>query len=157
LKSDAGGISRQLRAWVDSLQNSEIKGQRYLNEKERSVARNEKEKAEFIVSHNQSSTIDIAVEKDAASMSIEILHALNALNAPARDAVKIRQAIRCIRKIQKKTVSSSIDVEMNIRYLMRTIQYVRMVRGVDTREVLLMLDRLLLSFEGMYYYYEKMK
>lgn len=48
LKSDAGGISRQLRAWADSLQSSEIKGQRYLNEKERSVARNEKEKAEFI-------------------------------------------------------------------------------------------------------------
>jgi hypothetical protein len=119
--------------------------------------RTDVEYSDNIVSHNQSSTIDIAIEKDTASMSAEILHALNALDASARDAAKIRQAIRYIRKIQKKTVSSSIDVEMNIRYLMRTIQYVRMVRGVATREVLLMLDRLLLSFEGMYYYYEKMK
>jgi hypothetical protein len=48
LKSEAEGISRQIRAWADSLQNSEIKGQRYLNEKERSAVKNEKEKAEFI-------------------------------------------------------------------------------------------------------------
>jgi len=48
LKSEAEGISRQIRAWADSLQNSEIKGQRYLNEKERSAVKSEKEKAEFI-------------------------------------------------------------------------------------------------------------
>jgi four helix bundle protein len=39
LKLSAEGISRQLRAWADSLQNSEIKGQRYLNEKSRSASR----------------------------------------------------------------------------------------------------------------------
>lgn len=32
LKSSSESCSRQLRAWADSLQNSEIKGQRYLNE-----------------------------------------------------------------------------------------------------------------------------
>ncbi len=35
LKSQAEGISRQLRAWLDKLQNSDIKGQRYLNESSR--------------------------------------------------------------------------------------------------------------------------
>jgi four helix bundle protein len=33
LKSTAEGCSRQLRAWADSLQNSEIEGQRHLNER----------------------------------------------------------------------------------------------------------------------------
>jgi four helix bundle protein len=33
LKSSAEGVSRQLRAWADSLQNSGIKGQRYLTDK----------------------------------------------------------------------------------------------------------------------------
>ncbi len=33
LKSIAENCSRQLRAWADSLQNSDIKGQRHLNEK----------------------------------------------------------------------------------------------------------------------------
>jgi len=35
LKSSAESCSRQLRAWADSLQNSEIKGQRHLNDKSR--------------------------------------------------------------------------------------------------------------------------
>jgi chromosome segregation ATPase len=48
LKSEVEGISRQLRAWADSLQNSEIKGQRYLNEKEQILAKDKKEKAEFL-------------------------------------------------------------------------------------------------------------
>jgi len=35
LKSTAESCSRQLRAWADSLQNSEIKGQRHLNDRVR--------------------------------------------------------------------------------------------------------------------------
>ncbi len=35
LKSIAESCSRQLRSWADSLQNSDIKGQRHLNEKSR--------------------------------------------------------------------------------------------------------------------------
>ncbi|MEW6410329.1 MAG: four helix bundle protein [Nitrospirota bacterium] len=48
LKLESEVVSRQLRAWSDSLQNSEIKGQRYLNEKEKVFAKNKKEKAEFL-------------------------------------------------------------------------------------------------------------
>lgn len=48
LKSDAEGVSRQLRAWADSLHNSDIKGQRYLNEKEQVISKGKKERAEFI-------------------------------------------------------------------------------------------------------------
>jgi hypothetical protein len=35
LKSSAESCSRQLRGWADSLQNSEIKGQRHLNDRVR--------------------------------------------------------------------------------------------------------------------------
>lgn len=47
LKSLAESCSRQLRAWADSLQNSDIKGQRHLNEKSRSefTKRKESEKS----------------------------------------------------------------------------------------------------------------
>ena len=47
LKSSAEGISRQLRAWCNSLQNSDIRGQRYLNEKamKATKAREEREEA----------------------------------------------------------------------------------------------------------------
>ncbi|MCP5521780.1 MAG: four helix bundle protein [Verrucomicrobiales bacterium] len=39
LKSTAESCSRQLRAWADSLQNSDIRGQRHLNDKVRESAR----------------------------------------------------------------------------------------------------------------------
>lgn len=48
LKSDAEGVSRQLRAWADSLQNTEIKGQRYLTEKERTLAKSKKDREDFL-------------------------------------------------------------------------------------------------------------
>jgi four helix bundle protein len=48
LKSRSEGISRQLRAWADSLQNSDIKGQRYLNDKSRNRTREAREREEFL-------------------------------------------------------------------------------------------------------------
>ncbi len=48
LKSKAESVSRQLRAWADSLQNSGIKGQRYLNERARTSARAERGRQEFL-------------------------------------------------------------------------------------------------------------
>jgi len=44
LRSLAESISRQLRAWADSLQNSDIKGQRYLNEKTRQEYERQRER-----------------------------------------------------------------------------------------------------------------
>lgn len=48
LKSQAEAISRQLRAWADSLQNSGIKGQRYLVEKARRRAKATRDREEFL-------------------------------------------------------------------------------------------------------------
>ena len=48
LKSTAEGISRQLRAWADSLQNSKITGQRYLTEKSRRSEKAGKERSDFL-------------------------------------------------------------------------------------------------------------
>lgn len=47
LKSQAENISRQLRAWADSIQNSDIKGQRYLTERSRRQAKIKREREEF--------------------------------------------------------------------------------------------------------------
>lgn len=47
LKSLAESCSRQLRGWADHLQNSEIKGQRHLNDKTRSTYHSKRELKEF--------------------------------------------------------------------------------------------------------------
>ena len=48
LKSLAESVSRQIRAWADSLQNSGIKGQRYLTEKTKRAYQNGKRTAAFL-------------------------------------------------------------------------------------------------------------
>jgi hypothetical protein len=48
LKSHAEGVSRQLRAWADSLQNSAIPGQRYLTEKTQKASQAHAERDEFL-------------------------------------------------------------------------------------------------------------
>jgi four helix bundle protein len=48
LKSVAESISRQLRGWADSLQNSKIPGQRYLTEKARRADQAARDREEFL-------------------------------------------------------------------------------------------------------------
>jgi four helix bundle protein len=48
LKSMAESISRQLRGWADSLQNSGIKGQRYLTEKSRQADKAARDRERFL-------------------------------------------------------------------------------------------------------------
>ena len=48
LRSKAESISRQLRAWADSLQNSDIRGTRYLTDKSRRVEQERRERDEFL-------------------------------------------------------------------------------------------------------------
>jgi len=48
LKSLAESVSRQLRGWANSLQNSEIPGQRHLTEKTGRVFRAKREREEFL-------------------------------------------------------------------------------------------------------------
>ena len=53
LRSLAESVSRQLRAWADSLQNSDIKGQRYLNEKTRKDYDRQKDREEALAEFHQ--------------------------------------------------------------------------------------------------------
>lgn len=59
LKSRAEGVSRQLRGWAESLQNSGIKGQRYLNDRSRRSSRNAKEQEEFMEEFRRAQTANI--------------------------------------------------------------------------------------------------
>lgn len=48
LKKRAERISRQIRAWCEFLQNSDIRGQRYLTNKSRNQSRESREREEFL-------------------------------------------------------------------------------------------------------------
>jgi len=53
LRSRAESISRQLRAWADSLQNTDIRGTRYLNNRSRRVDEQRREREEFLAELEQ--------------------------------------------------------------------------------------------------------
>ena len=53
LKIKAESISRQLRAWADSLQNTDIRGTRYLIDKSRRFEKQGRERQEFLVELDQ--------------------------------------------------------------------------------------------------------
>jgi four helix bundle protein len=48
LRSKSESISRQLRAWANSLQNSDIPGQRHLNDQTRRASKLKREREEFL-------------------------------------------------------------------------------------------------------------
>jgi septal ring factor EnvC (AmiA/AmiB activator) len=48
LKSKAESISRQLRGWAESLQNTDIRGTRYLTDKSRLAGQRRREREEFL-------------------------------------------------------------------------------------------------------------
>ncbi|MGH9844203.1 MAG: four helix bundle protein [Blastocatellia bacterium] len=64
LRSLSESISRQLRAWADSLQNSEIKGQRYLNDKARREDERNKDRELAMAEWRQTREEIIARERD---------------------------------------------------------------------------------------------
>src|SRR5262249_3692362 len=49
----AESISRQLRAWADSLQNTDIRGARYLTDKSRRLDQQRREREEFLAELEQ--------------------------------------------------------------------------------------------------------
>ena len=53
LKSKAESISRQLRAWADALQNTDIRGTRYLTDKSRLADERRREREEFLAELEQ--------------------------------------------------------------------------------------------------------
>ena len=53
LKSKAESISRQLRAWADSLQNTDIRGTRYLTDQSRRIDKQRQEREEFLAELEQ--------------------------------------------------------------------------------------------------------
>ena len=53
LKLKAESISRQLRAWADSLQNTDIRGSRYLTDQSRRIDKQRQEREEFLAELEQ--------------------------------------------------------------------------------------------------------
>lgn len=66
LISLAESCSRQLRGWADSLQNSDIKGQRHLNDKSRAAYQGRRRADDFMEQARAATEANIARSRDAS-------------------------------------------------------------------------------------------
>jgi four helix bundle protein len=69
LKNKAKIIARQLRGWADSLQNSSIKGQRYLTDKSRRQTKAERDRQAFLQELRDAQDERIAALKKSRSLA----------------------------------------------------------------------------------------
>jgi hypothetical protein len=71
LKAKGEGVSRQLRAWCNSLQNSDIRGQRYLNERSRKAANAKREREELMKELEAAQMLNIQNAKNRSTNDSE--------------------------------------------------------------------------------------
>ena len=64
LKAKGEGVFRQLRAWCNSLQNSDIRGQRYLTERSRKAANAKREREELMKESEAAQMLNIQNAKN---------------------------------------------------------------------------------------------
>jgi hypothetical protein len=94
---------------------------------------------------------DFVIDRDAAAIIGDILAALNRLQADGRQKARIKEAIRHVEYIQKRTVTSARDIEKNISDILKAIDALISLNGIDVSAIRLQLDTLLRIWEGRYY------
>ena len=93
----------------------------------------------------------ITVDKDAATMTGDIIAALNALTVSGKDKAKVRDAAKHIEKVQNRATDDKKDIEKNIHYTLKAIESLLYIKGADMSNARLMMDGLLRVLEGRYY------
>jgi hypothetical protein len=95
---------------------------------------------------------DVVVTQDASQSAGEITDMLKALPASWRDSLKINKATQCISRVQSTAVSNKEDVERNISDILGAIDALDSVSSVDTSNIRLLMDSLMRTWEGRWYY-----
>lgn len=72
LKLEAEGTSRQLRAWADKLQNTEVRGQRYLDDKARRRDKAVHDRQAFLAEREQIRRRATALKSEASNSKPQI-------------------------------------------------------------------------------------
>jgi len=99
----------------------------------------------------QSLSAEIVVDKDAATMASDIITALKALPVSGQERAKVNNAVKYIENVQGRAITSEQDIEKNIHDILKAINSLLSVTGIDISEIRLMMDRLLEIWEGRWH------
>lgn len=94
-------------------------------------------------------TTDLIVGKDLKGSASAILEELNRLSG--RKNANLRNAIKYISDVQKRTVRTKKDIDRNIRDVLSAVNSL-LSHDIDTSNIRLMMDDLLRGWESRYYF-----
>jgi Tol biopolymer transport system component/flagellar hook assembly protein FlgD len=100
----------------------------------------------------QNLSIDIVVGKSSASTTADILTALKALPVSGKEKAKVNDAIKYIEDVQKRVIQKEEDIEKNIHDILKAIDALLSITGVDISSIRLMMDEILIEWESRYYF-----
>jgi len=96
---------------------------------------------------------EITVDKDAVTTASDIITDLNALSVSGQDKEKVDNAIKYIENVQERTIVTEIDIEKNIKDILKTIDSLLFVTSADISPVRQKIDDCLEIWESKWYSY----
>jgi hypothetical protein len=108
--------------------------------------------AQGIVIPAYTSNIEITVEKDAASLTADIIAALNTLSVAKKDRAMVQDAIKWLQHLQHGHHGKKEECEDDIQDILKAVDAVVQIESVDIAQIRLLLDDLLRVEEGRYYF-----
>jgi hypothetical protein len=94
---------------------------------------------------------EVVIGEDAATLTGKILAALNALSVSKKDRTKVKDVIHFIQAVQEGRTTKA-HMEENIQDILSAIDRLFSIDSVDVKEIRLMMDRLLTTWEGKWYF-----
>jgi low affinity Fe/Cu permease len=95
------------------------------------------------------SNVEITVEKDAASLTADIIAALNALSVSKKDRAMMQDAIKWL---QQGHHGNKEELDQDIYDILKAVDAVVQIENADITQIRLMLDNLLRVEEWRYYF-----
>ncbi len=99
----------------------------------------------------ESLSSEITVDRDAATMTSDIVAALNVLSVTGQDKEKVSNAIMYIENVQGRTIVTENDIEKNIEDILKAINSLLFVTSADVSYVRHKIDECLKVWESRWY------
>ncbi len=100
----------------------------------------------------QDLSIDILIDREATTMTGDIITALNELSLTGKDSSKVRIAKKYIENVLRRFIVSDKDIEKNIHDILKATGSLLSVSSTDVSGIRLMMAELLMVYEGNWYF-----
>jgi hypothetical protein len=98
---------------------------------------------------------EVAVPEDTATLTDDIVTAIEILSVSKHDRSKVNKALKRIMDVQEREVASQKDIEQNIHDLLKAVDALLSITSADVSGIRLQIDALLGFWQGEAYFSEE--